>query len=77
MPSATVAVNPSRLETSITSPPHSIVTIHIYIMKAQAVARVAGAGVLLAAGAHAEVAFKVPLSHSALCHFELTHSPPR
>ena len=28
-------------------------------MKAQAVARVAGAGVLIAAGANAEVAFKV------------------
>jgi hypothetical protein len=31
-------------------------------MKAQAVASVAGAGVLFAAGAHAEVAFKVSLS---------------
>jgi hypothetical protein len=59
MPSATVAVNQSRLETSINSPTPLYHTTYIYIMKAQAVARVAGAGVLLAAGANAEVAFKV------------------
>ena len=52
----------SRLETSITHPTllYTLPIHYIYIqMKAQAVARVAGAGVLLAAGANAEVAFKV------------------
>jgi hypothetical protein len=48
------------LETSIHVPFTPLSLIYPYtIMKAQAVARVAGAGVLIAAGANAEVAFKV------------------
>jgi hypothetical protein len=45
-------------------------------MKAQAVARVAGAGVLLAAGANAETAFKVRLPRARLW-YKLTSSPLR